>query len=64
MDGTAVFPGLRDAAGAGEEIIIAKDGKPFVRLGPVLKELRRPGAAKRKGALTPEFFDPLINISP
>lgn len=50
---------LIDAAMAGEEVVIAKDGKPFVRLEPVLREARKPGAAKGKGEVTPEFFDPL-----
>lgn len=49
---------LVDAAVAGEEIIIARAGKPVVRLTPV-DELapRRPGIAK--GRITEAFFEPL-----
>lgn len=49
---------LVDAAVAGEEIIIAKAGKPVVRLVPV-DELapRQPGIAK--GRTTEAFFEPL-----
>ena len=47
-----------DAAMLGEEVIIAKAGKPFVRLVPVALPPRRPGAAKGKAALSPAFFEP------
>ena len=50
---------LLDAAVAGEEVIIAKDGEPYVILKPVLSRERTPGAAKGKGAVTPAFFEPL-----
>lgn len=50
---------LLDAAVAGEEIVIAKGGRPFVRLLPVLEADRTPGAAKGKGCLTEAFFEPL-----
>ena len=44
---------------AGEEIIIAKSGKPWVRLVPITEEKqpRRPGIAR--GAVTEAFFEPL-----
>jgi len=43
---------------AGEEIIISKAGKPYVRLVPFKKPSKRiPGIAKRK--VTEAFFDPL-----
>ena len=49
---------LVDAAMAGEEIIIAKAGKPVIRLTPVEGLApRQPGIAK--GCLTEAFFDPL-----
>jgi len=49
---------LVGAAAAGEEIIIAKAGKPMARLVPLEKsEPRRPGLAK--GRVTEEFFEPL-----
>jgi len=40
---------LVDAAVAGEEIIIARSGKPVARLGP----LAGPGRSRRLGILTP-----------
>ena len=43
---------LPDAAVAGEEVIIDKRGRPFVKLAPVLVKDRTPGTAKGKGRLT------------
>jgi len=49
---------LVGAAAAGEEIIIAKAGKPMARLIALDKpEPRRPGIAK--GRVTEAFFEPL-----
>lgn len=49
---------LVGAAAAGEEIVIAKAGKPLARLVPLEKaEPRRPGLAK--GRVTEAFFEPL-----
>ena len=44
---------------AGEEIVIAKSGKPWAKLVPIAKEKqsRCPGIAK--GAVTEAFFEPL-----
>jgi len=50
---------LVDAAMMGDEVIIAKVGKPCVRLVPVELPPRQPGSAKGKAALTPAFFEPL-----
>ncbi len=50
---------LIDAALTGEEIIIARAGKPCVRLVPMVDAARSPGAAKGKAQLTEAFFDPL-----
>jgi prevent-host-death family protein len=50
---------LVDAAMLGDEVIIAKAGKPCVRLVPLEQPARQPGSAKGKAALTPAFFDPL-----
>ena len=45
-------------AHAGEEVIIAKSGKPYAKLVPVAPVTKRtPGIAK--GQVTEEFFDPL-----
>ena len=53
---------LVDAAIAGEEIIIAKAGKPVVRLTPVEGLApRQPGLAK--GQITEAFFEPLPELS-
>lgn len=49
---------LLERAVRGEEIVIGKRGKPFVRLVPAAaKEPRQPGLAK--GELTDAFFEPL-----
>lgn len=46
---------------AGEEIIIAKSGKPIARLLPVSQKpaQRRPGSAKGKIWIAPDFDAPL-----
>jgi len=53
------FSRLVGRAHMGEEIIIAKAGKPYARLVPLsdVKEKRTPGIAK--GAVTDAFFEPL-----
>jgi prevent-host-death family protein len=49
---------LLERAARGEEVVIAKRGKPFVRLVRVDDRApRRPGIAK--GRLTEAFFEPL-----
>ena len=50
---------LLDAALAGEEVVIAKAGKPVVRLTPIAVTDRKPGAAAGKAQLTDAFFEPL-----
>lgn len=51
---------LLDRAHAGEEIIIAKGGKPYARLVPLeAPKDRKPGLLK--GKLDPRFFEPLPN---
>lgn len=50
---------LLDAALAGEEVVIAKAGKPVVRLTPIVASDRKPGAAAGKARLTDAFFEPL-----
>lgn len=47
---------LLDKAHAGEEIIVAKAGKPYARLVP-LQSPRQPGGLA--GRLGDEFFEPL-----
>jgi antitoxin (DNA-binding transcriptional repressor) of toxin-antitoxin stability system len=49
---------LVDAAAAGEEIIIAKSGKPLARLGPLLGPRRKRGLGVLAGKVrVPENFD-------
>lgn len=53
---------LVDRAAAGEEIIIAKNGKPLARLVPleeVKKKRREPGGWKGKIWVADDFDDPL-----
>lgn len=49
---------LLKRAHEGEEIVLAKAGKPYARLVPLARmESRKPGIAK--GHLDEEFFEPL-----
>lgn len=41
----------------GEEVIIAKAGKPYAKLVPLPEQKRKPGIAK--GRVLDEFFEPL-----
>lgn len=54
---------LVDRAAQGQEIIIAKSGKPKARLVPLAPEdtrhLRVPGKGKGKGWVAPDFDAPL-----
>ena len=59
QDAKAQLSRMVDAAMLGEEVIIAKAGKPFVRLVPIDAPPRVPGAAKGNASLTPAIFDPL-----
>lgn len=53
---------LVEEAANGEEIVIAKAGKPMARLGPVeaeLKRKRKPGRLKGKIWMSDDFAEPL-----
>lgn len=52
---------LLDRAHAGEDIIIAKSGEPYARLGPLpgRETGRKPGTLKGLVDLTEAFFEPL-----
>jgi len=50
---------LVEEALAGEEIIIAKAGKPVVRLAPLHKDDRKPGRLKHLVKMKANFDDPL-----
>lgn len=61
-DAKTHFSKLLDRAHAGEEIILAKAGKPYARLVPLEKPKaeRRPGRLKLKTPIPDGFFfDPL-----
>jgi prevent-host-death family protein len=55
------FSKLVDRAAAGEEIVIAKSGKPVARLVPFVTEKipRRPGAMRGKIRIKKSFDNPL-----
>jgi len=55
------FSKLIDAVAQGEEIVIAKEGKPAARLVPVQpnKAERKPGALKGKIQIADDFDAPL-----
>ncbi len=55
------FSKLIDAVMHGEEIIIAKAGKPAAKLVPITvqKPKRKPGALKGKIKISKDFNDPL-----
>lgn len=45
---------------AGEEVTIARDGRPVARLVSITKTLpRKPGRLKGKVTISPDFDDPL-----
>jgi prevent-host-death family protein len=50
---------LLEAASRGEEVVIARNGEPVARLVPVAPARRTPGAARGRGRLTADFFEPL-----
>ena len=59
-DAKTQLSSLVDKAAAGEEIIIAKNGKPMARLVPFRERpLRKPGRFKGKIWMSKDFDDPL-----
>ncbi len=60
-DAKTNFSKLVDAAANGEEIIIAKAGKPVARLVPLAQTvpLRRPGSMKGQIRIADDFDAPL-----
>lgn len=55
------FSQIVDRAMAGEEVIIAKNGKPILVLQPIgkLQELRKPGLSAGRGFVSEDFDTPL-----
>lgn len=60
-DAKTNFSKLIDAVGQGEEIVIAKAGKPAARLVPIqsTQRERKPGALKGKMHVAEDFDAPL-----
>jgi prevent-host-death family protein len=58
-DAKTNFSRLLEQAHAGQEIVLAKAGKPYARLVPLAPEAgaRRPG--RLLGRVEPAFFEPL-----
>lgn len=50
---------LLDRAHAGEEIVLAKAGKPYAKLIPLPRGAQKRKPGRLKGKLDPAFFDPL-----
>lgn len=55
----ADLPGLVEAACRGEDIVIASDGRPLVRLVPVIPRPFRIGLLKDLVGTDPDWFAPL-----
>ena len=55
------FSKLLNRVGSGEEIIIAKAGKPVARILPITKKLKKrvAGTAKGRIVIKDSFFEPL-----
>ncbi len=60
-DAKAQLSRLIERAAAGEEIVIAKAGKPRAKLEPIAKraEPRKPGRLKGRFTVPDDFDDPL-----
>ena len=48
---------------AGDEVIIAKDAKPLVRVVPLSGSRRKPGSARGQVAMTADFDAPLEDFA-
>jgi len=60
-DAKTHFSKLLTRVESGEEIVIAKAGKPVARLSPLVRKIkkREPGSAKGKVVLKKGFMEPL-----
>jgi len=58
-DAKTHFSRLLDQAHAGQEIILAKAGKPYARLVPLSPGNGKRQAGRLKGRVGLEFFEPL-----
>lgn len=60
----ARLPELVRRAGAGEEILIARDHRPVARLAPLEEAApRRPGSARGRVAMAADFDAPLPDLA-
>jgi prevent-host-death family protein len=61
----ARFSQLVRRAVAGEDVVIAKDGKPLVKLVPLRRPLRRrqPGTARGQVWMSKDFDAPLADLA-
>ena len=55
---------LLERAHSGEEIILAKAGKPYARLMPLAPSEKRRSGQLAGLVVGPEFFEPLADIPP
>ena len=53
------FSRLLEQAHAGQEIVLAKAGKPYARLVPLERETSKRLAGRLQGVVTETFFEPL-----
>ena len=60
-DAKARLSELVDRAAAGEEVVIAKAGKPVARLVPLRPRLRRPGRGAGRIEIARDFDAPLTD---
>jgi prevent-host-death family protein len=61
-DAKTALSSLVDRAAAGEEIVIAKAGKPLAKLVPIARQdrpRRTPGGWEGRVRIAPDFDDPL-----
>lgn len=58
-DAKTHFSRLLEQAHAGQEIILAKAGKPYARLVPLEAETGKRQAGRLAGRVTEDFFEPL-----
>jgi prevent-host-death family protein len=61
-DAKAEFSRLVREVLAGEDVVIAKDGKPLVRVVPIHRGSRTPGSAKGLITIAADFDAPLADF--
>ena len=59
----AHFSTLVRRAAQGEEVVIARDNKPLVKLVPVGVRSRKPGSAKGQVTIASDFDAPLADLA-